>query len=121
MQRPKENPINAGISGLLRLFQLKSNEMMVYNTLTKKPMTIRQLQNSTKMSERSLRTHLDGLVRKNFVRRRLVEDKHLKYVYYASPGESLLDMIKRHIEEIEKNRLRRKEDIIRGTEASLPK
>src|SRR3989338_8325969 len=116
MPGSKERVFNSGVFNMLKAFQLRSNEMLVYNLLSRKPMTIRQLQKSTKMSERSLRTYLD-----DFVSRKLVEDSHLKYVYSANSGESLLDTIKKQIDDIEKNRLKRREDILKGTQASMEK
>ncbi|GEM_PF-3432328 len=121
MPGPRERVFNAGVFSMLKAFQLRSNEMLVYNILSRKPMTIRQLQKSTRMSERSLRTYLDDLVRRNFVSRKLVEDSHLKYVYSANSGESFLDTIKKQIDDIEKNRLKRREDILKGTQASMEK
>ncbi len=112
---------NASIFSMLRLFQLKSNELLIYNMLSKKPMTIKQLQKSTKMSERSLRTHLDDLVGKNFVRRTTIEDVHLKYIYSATSGENLLGIIKKHIEDIEKIRKKARDEIIKGTEEFINK
>lgn len=106
---------------MLKLFQLKSNEIIVYNILCRKPMTIKQLQKNTKMSERSLRTHLDDMVGRNFVRRKLVEGKHLKYVYYANSGETLLGAIKRNIEELERSRQRKRQEIVRGAEEAIEK
>ncbi len=121
MARTKENVFNLGVCNMLKAFQLRSNEMLVYNLLSRKPMTIRQLQKSTRMSERSLRTYMDDLVGRNFVSRKLVKDSHLKYVYSANSGENLLDTIKKHIDDIEKNRLKRREEIIKGTSASIDK
>ena len=112
----RKDGFNLGISNMLKSFQLKGNGMLVYNALSKSPMTIRQLQKSTKMSERSLRTHLDDLVKRNFVKRKLVEGKHLKYVYYANSGENLLDILKRRIAELEKKRLKSRDEILKGTE-----
>lgn len=111
--------LNLGIFNMLKLFQLKSNELLVYNLLSKKPMTIKQLQKSTKMSERSLRTYLDNMAGRNFVKRKLIEGKHLKYVYYANSGDNLLDIIKNHVEELEKKRLKRRDEIIKGTEENI--
>ena len=119
MSKHKESALNMGIFNMLKFFQLKSNELLVYNLLSKKPMTINQLQKSTKMSERSLRTYLDNMMGRNFVRRKLIEAKHLKYIYYANSGDNLLGIIKNHVEELEKKRLKRREEIIKGTEENI--
>jgi predicted DNA-binding transcriptional regulator len=115
MIKSKDN-LNLGICRFLNYFQLKSNEMIIYNLLVKKPMTIKQIQKITKMSERSLRTHLDDLVEKNFVQRKLTESKHLKYVYYTNSGENILNILKRRIDDLEKKRQKRRDDIVSGTE-----
>ena len=121
MSKPKDNSLNLGIFNMLKLFQLKSNELIVYNILAKKQMTIKQLQKNTKMSERSIRTYLDDMINRKFVSRKLIEGKHLKYVYYANSGENLLESVKRHIEDIEKNRLKRRDEIIKGSDESIKK
>ena len=119
MSKSKDSTFNLGVFNMLKLFQLKSNELLVYNLLTKKPMTIKQLQKNTKMSERSLRTYLDDMVDKNFVKRNLIEGKRLKYVYYANSGENLLIIIKKQIDDIEKSRIKRRDEIIKGSEESI--
>ena len=121
MPRQRDSSFNIGVFNMLKLLQLKSNEMLIYNVLCRKPMTIAQLRKNTKMSERSLRTHLDDMLRRSFVRRKLVEGKHLKYLYYANSGDNVLAAIKRNIEDIEKMRLRTKEEIIRGSREALEK
>ena len=120
MTKSKDS-LHLGIFNMLKLYQLKSNEMLVYNLLSKNPMTIKQIQKSAKMSERSLRTHLDDLVEKNFVKRNLIEGKHIKYVYYANSGENLLGILKRQIDDLERKRLKRREEIIKGTEEFIEK
>ncbi len=119
MPKHKESALNMGIFNMLKFFQLKSNELLVYNMLSKKPMTIKQLQKNMKMSERSLRAYLDNMVGRKFVKRKLIEGKHLKYVYYATSGDNLLGIIKNHVEELEKKRLKRREEIIKGTEETI--
>jgi predicted DNA-binding transcriptional regulator len=121
MKRQKDSSVHLGFFNMLKLFQLKHNEMQVYSLLTKGPMTIKQLQKNTRMSERSLRTHLDDLVEKNFVKRKVIEGKHLKYVYYANSSENLLDTLKARINEIDRIRQKKKEEIIRGTEEFMQK
>jgi len=113
--------VNAGIFNMFKLWQFKDNEMQVYNLLARSPMTIKQLQKTTRMSERSLRTYLDDLVDKRCVKRNVIEGKHLKYVYYANSGENLLGIIKKQIDEIEKSRQKSRDEIVKGTEEIIKK
>lgn len=99
----------------MRYFQLGENEIKIYNILTKKPVTIKQLQKLSKFSERMLRSHLDDLMKKNFVKKEVIEDGHLKYLYYANQPESICRYIKNMLSEIELKRAKTKKEIIRGS------
>ena len=78
----------AGAVGMLRWLQLSPSEIDVYSALSSRPMTIKQLMKDTRLSERMLRTHLESLLRKNFVRREAL-DSRMKYLYYGNPHETI--------------------------------
>lgn len=106
------------VANLLKYLQLGVSEMQIFQMLSK-PMTIKQLIKETKMSERMLRTHLDSLVKKQFIKRAVIEGKHLKYVYSANPTEDIISMMKTRINEIEMQRKKMRKDIIHGYEKSI--
>ena len=57
---------------LFNVFRLEKNEKLIYELLEKKPMTIKQLQKTTQVSERMLRTYLDDMIKKGFFKKKVV-------------------------------------------------
>jgi predicted DNA-binding transcriptional regulator len=100
---------------LFSVFKLEKNEKLIYEILEKRPMTIKQLQKTTRVSERMLRTYLDDMIRRGFVKKKVVEGNRLKYVYKATEPQTILDHIKTKVTEIEKETKRAKKEIIRGS------
>ncbi len=103
---------------LFTMFSMKGHEMRIFQLLMRKPMTIKQLQKASHMSERMLRTYLDDLTRRNFVSKKVIEDDRLKYVYYANPPEMIVNMAKDVISKMGKRRIEMKKDIIHGSKES---
>ncbi|MBI2971914.1 MAG: hypothetical protein HYY37_05835 [Candidatus Aenigmarchaeota archaeon] len=108
----------AAILPLFTLFSMKGHELQIFEILMKKPMTIKQLQKASHMSERMLRTYLDDLTERNFVFKKVVEDKRLKYVYYAHSPESIMQAAKDMIISVEKTRRKMARSIVKGSEHS---
>ena len=105
----KIKAIDNRIVGILSSLQLTASEMNIYKNLMKRKMDIRQIEKAVNMSERMIRTCLDDLMKKNFVKRELVESKHLKYIYHANSSDSVLDSIVKKIGEMNiKNKTKRK-------------
>ena len=79
---------------LVRYLDLAPKELKLYKSLLKRPMTIKQLEKSMTVSERMLRTYIDDLLTKRFIKRKIIASNRLKYMYYASPATDILRLIK---------------------------
>ena len=90
------------IMTLFTMFSMRGHETQIFQLLMRKPMTIKQLQKASHMSERMLRTYLDDLTRRNLVAKRVIEDQRLKYMYYANPPDMIINMAKDAINKIAK-------------------
>jgi predicted DNA-binding transcriptional regulator len=100
------------ISQFVHKFSLKKDEFRIYEILSKKPMTIKQIQKLAKVSEKTLRTYLKDLIKKGFVRRKIVEDERLKYKYFARSEMNILESMHKTItQHIKKTR----KEIIKGS------
>jgi len=80
------------LEALLRSLGVKKTELRIYRLLLEKkePMRITEIQKELGISERSVREHVLSLYRKGILRRSLIEQGWLGYVYTAvSPGEVL--------------------------------
>ncbi|NJE05803.1 transcriptional regulator [Thermococcus sp. M36] len=96
------------LEALLRSLGIKKTELRIYRLLLEKkePMRITEIQRELGISERSVREHVLSLYRKGILRRKLVEQGWLGYVYTAVSPSEVLEHIKenllRKINEIEK-------------------
>ena len=93
---------------------MKGHEMQIFQLLMKRPMTIKQLQKASHMSERMLRIYLYDLTKRNFIGKKVIQDKRLKYIYYANPPEAIANLAKDVINKIEKRRSEIKRNIVHG-------
>ncbi len=105
----------APVMTLFTMFSMKGHEMEIFGLLSARPMTIKELQKESKMSERQLRTYLEDLTERKFISKKVVEDQRLKYVYYANPPETILSLAKETITAIERKRVEMKRDIVSGS------
>ncbi len=110
----KSNGKGLPFLSILKYLQLGKSELKVYAALAKGPMTIKELKKTTNLSERMLRASINNLLRKDFVNRVAVGSDRLKYVYQANQPVNVLDFLRNKIIKIEENRLRSKEEIIKG-------
>ena len=101
---------------IFNIFKLEKNEKLIYELLERRPMTIKQLQKPTELSERMLRTYLDDMIKRGFVKRKIIEDKRLKYVYNSTEPQTILNHIKTTIDNVEKSTRKAKKEIIKGSE-----
>ena len=96
------------LEGLLRSLGFKKTELKVYRLLLekKRPMRITEIQRELGLSERSVREHVLNLYRKGVLKRTLIEQGWLGYVYTAASPKELIERIKesiiQRINEIEK-------------------
>src|SRR3989338_3699876 len=79
--------------GTLQFFQLGESKLVVYRLLSPKPMTIEGLKKGSEVSERLLRMHVAELIKKGFVKRRVLSDARLKYEYSATPPSHLAHLL----------------------------
>ena len=102
------NDVYERLEALLRSLGVKKTELRIYRLLLekKRPMRITEIQKELGISERSVREHVLSLYRKGILRRNLVEQGWLGYVYTALSPTEVLEHLKqnilRRIDEIEK-------------------
>jgi len=104
------------ITDLVKMFSLSSNEIKVYQLLLKKSMTIKQLKKALNVSERTLRTYIDVLLSKRFIKRKIIDANRLKYVYYSNPSDNIVMIIRKKLNSIDMKREKIAKDIIKGVE-----
>ncbi|NJD98986.1 transcriptional regulator [Thermococcus sp. LS1] len=87
------------LEALLRSLGLKKTELRIYRLLLEKrePMRITEIQRELGISERSVREHVLSLYRKGILRRRLIEQGWLGYVYTAVTPSEVLEHIKENL------------------------
>ncbi|WP_297089783.1 transcriptional regulator [Thermococcus sp.] len=96
------------LEALLRSLGVKKTELRIYRLLLEKsePMRITEIQRELGISERSVREHVLSLYRKGILKRKLIEQGWLGYVYTAVSPSEVLESIKenliKRINEIEK-------------------
>lgn len=106
----------APVIGLVSMFSMSDSELEVFRLLMRKPMTVKQLQKESRMSERMLRTHLDDLTERKFVGKKVDDGKRLKYVYFANPPDMIIGMAQDVILKVERKRKEARRDIVRGSD-----
>jgi predicted DNA-binding transcriptional regulator len=89
---------------ILEYLDFKPCEIRIYNLLLKKPHTIKQIEEQLKISERTIRKHIDNLDKDGLITKSVEQGKRLKYVYSAVPPAEvwrrLQDRIQRTFNEI---------------------
>jgi len=106
--------------GLVNTLQLTPEKLNIYKMLFSRPMTIRDLEKRTHLSERMIRNHMRYMVRKGFVEKEsAIENNRLKYIYHAVSPLRVLDLIKNITKESEKIRLDYRKKILEGTKESI--
>ena len=103
----------------LHSLQLSDGELIVYDALSVKPLIIREIAKKTKLSERSIRTHVQELLTKGFIVKRPVTGKRLMYLYAVAPPETILASIGQKVADLEIRRKKMESDIIEGTDGEM--
>ncbi len=70
---------------ILSYLDFKPAEIKIYDLLLRKPHTIKQIEEQLKISERTIRKHIDQLDRDGLITKSVEQGKRLKYVYSAVP------------------------------------
>ncbi|ASI99238.1 transcriptional regulator [Thermococcus celer] len=105
--------VHERLEALLRSLGVKKTELRIYRLLLErgKPMRIKEIQGELGISERSVREHVLSLYRRGILKRKLIEQGWLGYVYTAVSPAEVLENIKasliKRINEIE-NELKNK-------------
>ncbi len=100
---------------MLQYLQLGESKLAIYKLLSQRPMTIQKLKKASMLSERLLRMHLTELLNKGIVRRKILAENRLKYVYYATPPENMVKWLLTQLTEFDRSMQKKKKNIIRGT------
>ena len=98
-----------GLMSALEEMQLSRNERSLYDMISRRPMTIKEIIKRTRLSERMIRTYLDDLIEKSYVRKKaeIAEiTKSFRYVYYGNPEDSIADLLIKRIRELQRKRSR---------------
>ncbi len=84
---------------LLRSLGVKKTELKIYRLLLNrnKPMRITEIQRELNISERSVREHVLSLYRRGILRRTLIQQGWLGYVYTAVSPSEVLENLKENI------------------------
>jgi len=99
---------------VIKSMQLGKSELEIYNALTLGPMTISDLKKSTRLSERMLRSSINVLMKKEFIKRDVQSANRLKYVYYAALPSSIPNFLKNISARIEEKRQKSRKEILSG-------
>ncbi|MBI5332609.1 MAG: BlaI/MecI/CopY family transcriptional regulator [Candidatus Aenigmarchaeota archaeon] len=87
---------------MLSYLAIGKSEVKLFNILSKQPMTIKQIIKFSKLSERTIRTCLTDLVKKQFVKKEAIIEGQLKYLYHTNSTKSIIDNIQEKLSEFEK-------------------
>lgn len=98
MSEKKQNKID----NVIRHLSIGKNELKIFNILSKKPLTIKQLVKISKLSERTIRSCLSDLVGKQFIKKDALIEGQLKYLYQTNSAKSIADIIKEKLSDVEK-------------------
>ncbi|WP_461865280.1 helix-turn-helix domain-containing protein [Thermococcus sp.] len=87
------------LENLLRSLGLKKTELKIYRLLLdkNKPMRITEIKEELGISERSVREHVLSLYRKGLLKRELIQQGWLGYVYTATAPAEFLEKLKHRI------------------------
>jgi len=99
IKNKKDKPLNL-LNSVFVLLNFKDVEIKLYNLLLKKSLTIDEIKKKIDVSERTIRNYIKRLLEKGFIKREVLEEKRLKYVYLAVPIKQGWNKVKNEIEDI---------------------
>ena len=88
---------------VLDCLAIGKNEVKLFNVLLKQPMTIKQLIKFSRLSERTIRSCLTDLIKKQFVKKEAIIEGQLKYMYHTNSAKSIIDNIQDKLAELKKS------------------
>ena len=90
------------VNKVIKAISMGKNELKIFGILLKKPMTIKQLIKFSRLSERTIRTCISELVKKQFIEKDALIEDQLKYIYHTNSSKSIADIIKEKLSELDK-------------------
>jgi len=80
----KKNPVDL-LNAIFSFLNFKPVDIKIYNLLLKTSMSIRQIEESLNVSERTIRKYIKRLNEEGFIVKRVEEEERLRYIYRAVP------------------------------------
>ena len=91
--REKKKPTEL-LDIIFTFLNFKKVEIKIYNLLLTSPMTIKDLEKKSHISERTIRKYIKRLDQEGFIIKRVEQGKRLKYVYIAVPVQKAWKKVK---------------------------
>ncbi len=82
---------------ILESLKLKPSDLRIYSLLEKNELSVREIAKELNLSTRFVRERLRELHRKGIVRRRLIENGWIGYVYRAEDPKVIVSKIKNYL------------------------
>ncbi len=95
----KRNPVEL-LNAIFKFLNFKPVEIKIYNLLLKTSMTIKQIEHSLNVSERTIRKYIKRLGQEGFIVKKVEEGDRLRYIYRAVPVQEVWEKVKQKIENI---------------------
>ncbi|NHW23247.1 MAG: transcriptional regulator [Archaeoglobales archaeon] len=85
------------VAEILESLKLKPSDLRIYSLLEKRELSVREIAKELNLSTRFVRERLRDLHRKGMVRRRLVENGWIGYVYRAEDPKVVVARVKNYL------------------------
>ncbi|MEG9195244.1 MAG: transcriptional regulator [Candidatus Methanoglobus sp.] len=85
------------VAEILESLKLKPSDLRIYSLLEKRELSVREIAKELNLSTRFVRERLRDLHRKGIVRRRLVENGWIGYVYRAEDPKVVVARVKNYL------------------------
>ncbi|TDA25561.1 MAG: transcriptional regulator [Archaeoglobi archaeon] len=85
------------VAEILESLKLKPSDLRIYSLLEKRELSVREIAKELNLSARFVRERLRDLHRKGIVRRRLVENGWIGYVYRAEDPKVVVARVKNYL------------------------
>jgi predicted DNA-binding transcriptional regulator len=88
------------INSILKSLGFNKIEITIYDLLLKKSLTIKQIKKEINVTERCVRNHIKGLLRKGFIERTIISGKRLKYTYKSISIKKVWEKLKKEVADL---------------------
>jgi predicted DNA-binding transcriptional regulator len=97
----KDGKLPSDLLGMILTFlDFKPAEIRIYNLLLKNPLTIKQIEEKLRISERTIRKYIDRLDKNGLITKKVEQGKRLKYVYVAVPPREVWSRLENRIQQM---------------------